>query len=100
VTATPITTVVPTTVTATADRTAIGKRLMERDRMGESHITTARDEQVTCDALRLALVATELRVAWHAGAISAERAMEMLDRASCEIHPRHTDSVGQLPCST
>jgi hypothetical protein len=68
--------------------------------VGESHITTARDEQVACDALCLALVATQLRVAWHAGAISAERAMEMLDRASCEIRLRRTDSVGQVPCSS
>jgi hypothetical protein len=48
------------------------------------------DEQVTCDALRLSLVATQLRVAWHAGAISADDAMEMLDRAFFEIRARGT----------
>ena len=67
--------------------------------MDESPITTARDDQVICDAVRLALVATELRVAWHAGAISAERAMEMLDPALCEIRHRGTESMGQVQCS-
>jgi hypothetical protein len=68
--------------------------------MGEHHITASRDDQVTCDAIRLALAATQLRVAWHAGAISAERAMEMLDRTFCQIRLRDTEGVGQLPCSS
>ena len=42
-------------------------------------------EQVICDALYLALVATQLRVVWHARAITAERAMQLLDQAFREI---------------
>ena len=41
-------------------------------------------EQVICAALRLALVATQMRILWHAGAITAERAMQLLDQASRE----------------
>ena len=43
------------------------------------------NEQLTCDALLLAIVSTRLRVAWHAGALSAEKAMEMLDQALCRL---------------
>ena len=42
-------------------------------------------EQVICDALRLALVATHLRVVWHARVITAESAMQLLDQAFREI---------------
>jgi hypothetical protein len=40
---------------------------------------------VICDALYLALVATQLRVVWHARAITAERAMQLVDQAFREI---------------
>jgi hypothetical protein len=36
---------------------------------------------VTCDALNLALSAIQIHIAWHAGVISAEAAMDGLDRA-------------------
>lgn len=40
---------------------------------------------VTCDGLLLALVANQLRTAWHAGVIDAETAMRGLDRTIREI---------------
>ena len=46
-------------------------------------------DQVICEALRLALVATQLRVAWHAGAMTAEGAMQLLDQALREICVRN-----------
>ena len=42
-------------------------------------------EQVICDALHLALVATHLRVVWHARAMTGEGAMQLLDQAFREI---------------
>lgn len=39
-----------------------------------------RAEVVTCQALRLALSAIRLHLAWHSGAMSAQAAMESLDR--------------------
>ena len=35
-----------------------------------------------CDGLHLALVATHLRVVWHARVITGERAMHLLDQAA------------------
>ena len=61
--------------------------------MCEDSITTGGDEQVVCRSLQLALVATQLRVAWHAGAVSADRAMEILDQQFCEIRPCDRDTV-------
>jgi len=46
------------------------------------------DGDVTRDALRLALVATQLRTVWHAGVIDAEMAMTRLDNAIREITRR------------
>jgi hypothetical protein len=43
------------------------------------------DHDITCQALELALVATHMRVAWHAGLINAETAMSCVDRAVNEI---------------
>jgi hypothetical protein len=42
-------------------------------------------ELVICDGLHLALVATHLRVAWHARVITGERAMQLLDQAFRDI---------------
>jgi hypothetical protein len=53
--------------------------------ISEDSIADSGDEQVVCNALLLALVATQLRVAWHAGAVSAERAMEILDQQSRRV---------------
>ena len=58
--------------------------------VGECRDTTSGDDQLVCDALRLALVATRLRVAWHAGAIGADKAMEVLDQSICKIRPPRT----------
>jgi hypothetical protein len=43
------------------------------------------DRDVTCHALQLALVATELRRAWHAGVMDADTAMRRLDLAVREV---------------
>ena len=78
------------------ERTASDER--ERDRtMSEDSITDSGDEQVICQALRLALVATQLRVAWHAGAISPDRAMEILDQQFFEIGRRARDRGVETP---
>jgi hypothetical protein len=50
-------------------------------------------DQVICEALHLALVATHLRVAWHARAITAERAMQLLDQAFREIRVRNEEEA-------
>ena len=50
-------------------------------------------EQVIFDALHLALVATHLRVVWHAGAITAEGAMQLLDQAFREIRVRNEEDA-------
>jgi hypothetical protein len=48
----------------------------------------ATERQITCRALQLALVATQLRTAWHAGAMDADTAMRSLDRAVRELCSR------------
>jgi hypothetical protein len=50
----------------------------------------AEDWQVTCRALQLALVATQLRTAWHAGVMDADAAMRSLDLAVRELSGRRT----------
>ena len=50
-------------------------------------------EQVIRDALHLALVATHLRVVWHARAITAEGAMQLLDQAFREIRVRNEEEA-------
>jgi hypothetical protein len=50
-------------------------------------------EQVICDALHLALVATHLRVVWHARAITGEGAMQLLDQAFREIRVRNEEEA-------
>lgn len=50
-------------------------------------------DQVICEALHLALVATHLRVVWHARAITAEGAMQLLDQAFREIRVRHEEQA-------
>ena len=37
------------------------------------------EDEVTCHGLLLALVATQLRTAWHAGVVDGESAMRCLD---------------------
>jgi hypothetical protein len=44
-------------------------------------LRTVPAENVTCEALHLALNAVHIDLAWHAGAMSAEVAMEDLHRA-------------------
>lgn len=46
------------------------------------------DRDITCDALRLALVATHLRTVWHPGIIDAEVTMTSLDNAIRDITRR------------
>jgi hypothetical protein len=43
------------------------------------------DRDVLCDALLLALVASKVRTAWHAGVIDADTAMRRLDVFLSEI---------------
>jgi hypothetical protein len=43
------------------------------------------DRDVFCDALLLALVASKVRTAWHAGVFDAETAMRRLDVFLSEI---------------
>jgi hypothetical protein len=64
--------------------------------MCETRNSTSGDERVICDALRLALVAMDLRTAWHAGVLSAERAMDMLDHAFCEVRPANASIKGTV----
>jgi hypothetical protein len=52
--------------------------------MCENRNASSGAERIVCDTSRLALVAMDLRAAWHAGALSAERAMDMLDHASAK----------------
>ena len=75
---------------------AKGRRRRSAASVGEG--TTALNcpptsDQVICEALHLALVATHLRVAWHARAITAEGAMQLLDRAFREIRVRHEEQA-------
>ena len=53
--------------------------------MRETYVPPPGDEQLTCDAILLAIVSTQPRVAWHASALSAEKAMDMLDQALCRL---------------
>ncbi len=48
------------------------------------------DDEVTCEALHLALSAIHLDIAWHAGVISAEAAMESLHQEIVETVSRCT----------
>jgi hypothetical protein len=48
----------------------------------------AANRDITCDALELALVATQLRSAWHAGVLGADAAMMILDVAVREVCSR------------
>jgi hypothetical protein len=50
------------------------------------------DDEVTCDALHLALSAIHLDIAWHTGVISVEAAMESLHREIVEAVSRYTRS--------
>ena len=58
-------------------------------------------ERVICDALRLALVTTHLRMVWHARVITAERAMQLLDQAFREIrvHNENEEIERDASCS-
>ena len=48
---------------------------------------------VTCEALEIALSAIHLDVAWHAGVMSAEAAMEDLNQKIVKTISRYTRSV-------
>ena len=48
---------------------------------------------VTCEALQIALSAIHLDVAWHAGVMSAEAAMEDLNQKIIKTISRYTRSV-------
>jgi hypothetical protein len=50
-------------------------------------------EDVTCEALHLALSAIHIDIAWHAGAISAEAAMKDLDREIGRTTSRYSPST-------
>ena len=45
----------------------------------------AADADIACRALELALVATQLRAAWHANVIDSDTAMRSLDLAVREV---------------
>ena len=49
---------------------------------GNSEVT---DLELTCDAMLVAVTASQLLRAWHAGVIDAEAAMRGLDRVMSEI---------------
>ena len=71
---------------------AEGRRRRSSASVGEATIAEKcrpTSEQVICDALHLALVATQLRMVWHARAITVERAMQLLDPAVREICVRN-----------
>ena len=53
--------------------------------MAASSTSLAADPDITCHALQLALVATQLRRAWHAGVVDADTAMRNLDEAVREV---------------
>jgi len=47
------------------------------------------DLSATCRALRVALCAVHLHIAWHSGVISPEAAMVALEQEICQIRPRN-----------
>ena len=51
--------------------------------------------EVTCEALEIALSTIDLNVAWHAGVISAEAAMEDLNQKIVKTISRYTRSVAR-----
>jgi hypothetical protein len=53
--------------------------------MANKSTSLAADRDITCHALQLALVATQLRSAWHAGVLDADTAMRSLDVAVREV---------------
>ena len=71
---------------------AAGQRCQSEKEQARRQCHPTRD-QVICDALDLALVATHLRVVWHARAITAESAMQLLDQAFREIRVRHEEQA-------
>jgi hypothetical protein len=54
------------------------------------------DDEVTCLALELALVTTNLHRAWHAGVIDADQAMRGIDRVVTAIGKVRAESVSRL----
>jgi hypothetical protein len=46
------------------------------------------EAELSCEALKVALCAIQLYIAWHAGVISAEVAMEGLDREIANVTSR------------
>jgi hypothetical protein len=60
-----------------------GTRGVTTDKGGST--SSVGDEDVTYQALLLALVASQLRTAWHAGVIDADKAMKSLDNVISEI---------------
>jgi hypothetical protein len=61
------------------------RRPETRREMATSLTSSATDQDLTCHAMQLALVATQLRRAWHAGVLDAETAMQSLDVAVREV---------------
>jgi hypothetical protein len=53
--------------------------------MADTPASPATDRDITCQAFQLALVATQLRSAWHAGVLGADAAMKILDVAVREV---------------
>jgi len=47
--------------------------------------STSDDSVVICQAVRLGLLATRLRLEWHAGLVTADRAMKTFDEAMSAI---------------
>jgi hypothetical protein len=75
---------------------AKGRRRRSSASFGEGSIAEScrwSPDQVICEALHLALVATQLRVVWHARAITAEGAMQLLDQVFREIRVRHEEQA-------
>jgi hypothetical protein len=58
-----------------------------------TNVESASAEDVTCEALHLALSALHIDIAWHAGVMSAEAAMEGLHREIGKTINRRNEST-------
>jgi hypothetical protein len=47
------------------------------------------EEHLICDALQIALVATQLETAWHSGAVTAESAMRVIGQIISDLMARY-----------
>lgn len=59
--------------------------------------TSTGEDELTGDGLLLALAATQLRTAWHAGVVDAESAMRCLDRTIRTVCDARVSGLGAQP---